>query len=77
MRKILRLNPILCDGSGLCSELIPERVELDSWGFPMVGDAPIGPGLMPHAKRAVALCPKLALRLEDVPDDQGKANNSR
>ncbi len=77
MRKILRVNPILCDGSGVCSELVPERVELDSWGYPMVSDAPIGPGLLPHAKRAVSLCPKLALRLEDAPDDPGRGNTHR
>jgi ferredoxin len=60
----LRVDPIACDGHGLCAELFPERVDLDDWGFPIVDPAPIPAGLEQHARRAVAACPKLALRLE-------------
>ena len=60
----LRLDPIVCDGRGVCAELFPERVSLDDWGFPIVDDAPIGRDLLDHARRAVTACPVLALRLE-------------
>ena len=30
----LRLDPIACEGHGLCSELFPERITLDDWGYP-------------------------------------------
>jgi ferredoxin len=59
----LSVNPIGCDGHGLCAELLPELVSLDDWGFPMVVDEDIPPQLMAAAKRAAHLCPKVALAL--------------
>jgi ferredoxin len=63
-RLTLRIDPIACDGHGLCAELFPERIELDEWGYPIIADEAIGPELRKHAQRAVAACPTLALRLE-------------
>jgi ferredoxin len=52
-----------CDAHGYCAELLPEVVELDEWGYPMItGD--IAPTDLAAARRAAAACPKLALRLE-------------
>jgi ferredoxin len=64
MRSRLRVNPIACDGHGLCAELFPERVTLDDWGYPIVDSAPIPRPLEHHARRAIDACPVLALRLE-------------
>ena len=61
---VLRVNPILCDGHGLCAELLPEAIELDEWGYPIIEQAPLPRSLEAHARRAVAACPVLALRLE-------------
>ena len=61
----LVLDPVACTGHGLCAELLPERIVLDDWGYPMV-DRSIPPGLMEHATRAVKVCPTLALRLRAV-----------
>jgi ferredoxin len=61
---VLGVNPILCDAHGLCAELLPERIELDEWGYPILDAAPIPPSLEAHARRAVDACPVLALRLE-------------
>jgi ferredoxin len=61
---VLRVNPILCDAHGLCGELLPERIELDEWGYPIIDEAPVPRSLEPHARRAVAACPLRALRLE-------------
>ncbi|HKF76791.1 MAG TPA: ferredoxin [Candidatus Dormibacteraeota bacterium] len=63
----LRVNPIRCDGHGLCAELFPERVELDDWGYPMIRPEPIGPDLLRAARKAVDACPVLALLLERDP----------
>jgi ferredoxin len=54
-----------CDGRGLCAELLPEMVRRDDWGFPLIAADVVPASLMAHAKRAVAACPTLALRLED------------
>jgi ferredoxin len=50
-----------CAGHGLCAKLLPEQITRDEWGFPVFAGAPIAPS---DARRAVALCPALALRLE-------------
>jgi ferredoxin len=60
----LKVNPIACTGHGLCAELLPERVSLDEWGYPIVSAEPIDRGLRPLARRAVTDCPALALLLQ-------------
>lgn len=67
MSKRLRLDPIACDGYGGCHELLPEMIAADRWGYPVVDDGPVPPELVRDARRAVRLCPKLALALEDAP----------
>ncbi len=60
----LGIDRIACDGRGLCAELFPERISLDEWGYPVVPDLSVPDALLGHARRAVAACPVLALRLE-------------
>ena len=60
----LRVNPLLCDAYGHCAELLPEVVELDEWGYPIVADDSVPRELLKDARRAVAACPRLALLLE-------------
>jgi ferredoxin len=62
--EILRVNPIACTGHGVCAELLPELIELDPWGYPIVPRAEIIGELLEHAERAVAACPVLALTLQ-------------
>jgi ferredoxin len=71
----LVIDPIACDGHGLCAELFPEGVFLDDWGFPRVRQTRVPPELLSHARRAVSACPKLALRLAHMPQhhDRGGA----
>ena len=68
MRARLRVNPILCTGYGMCAELLPERITLDDWGFPILDARPIGEDLWDHARRAVAACPTGALQLVSEPE---------
>ena len=69
----LRVNPIACDAHGLCAELLPELIELDEWGYPIV-ERPVPPQLRALAQRAVDACPTLALLLvdESAPDGRGR-----
>ena len=60
----LRVNPIRCDAYGHCAELLPELITLDEWGYPIVSDAPVPRPLEGDARRAVSMCPRLALLLE-------------
>jgi ferredoxin len=59
----LVVDPIACDGHGICAELFPERIVVDPWGFPIVDGADIPTGLVEHARRAATSCPRLALHL--------------
>jgi ferredoxin len=59
----LKVDRIRCDGAGLCAELLPELVTLDDWGYPIVRPGTVPPALLDHARRAVDVCPVLALRL--------------
>ena len=60
----LVIDRIACTGHGLCAELFPEQLALDEWGYPIQSDASISRGDTRHARRAVAACPALAMRLE-------------
>jgi ferredoxin len=64
----LRVDPTRCDAYGHCAELLPELIELDEWGYPIVGSEPIPAELHQAARRVAGACPKLALLLERVPD---------
>jgi ferredoxin len=48
----------------MCAELLPERISLDDWGYPLIAGEPIGPELEELARRAAAACPTFALTLE-------------
>jgi ferredoxin len=63
MSSELHVNPIACEAHGLCAELLPERISLDEWGYPLVDERPLPRELLEHARRAAAACPTLALRL--------------
>jgi ferredoxin len=60
----LRVNPIACTGHGVCAELLPELIELDPWGYPIVPADELTADVLPLAHRAVASCPALALTMQ-------------
>jgi ferredoxin len=60
----LRLNPIACEAHGMCAELLPERITLDEWGYPLIDDQPLSLDLVEHARRAAQACPTFALLLQ-------------
>ena len=57
------VDPVACDGAGVCAELLPERIHLDPWGFPIIDTEAIPTALVDHARRAATSCPRLALTL--------------
>jgi ferredoxin len=59
----LRVDPIACDGRGLCAEVLPELISLDDWGFPIIREGAVPVHLRAAASEAVRMCPKLALML--------------
>jgi ferredoxin len=65
MSKRVRVNPIACEAHGMCAELLPERITLDDWGYPVIDGRPLQPDLVSHAIRAAQACPTLALLLAD------------
>jgi ferredoxin len=68
----LVVDRIKCDGRGLCAEILPELIRLDSWGYPILASGPIPPHLMGLAERAVDDCPVLAIALRRTqPQKQG------
>ena len=52
-----------CRGHGLCAHIVPELVQLDEQGYPVMLDMPVPPWLEHGARRAADMCPGLALRL--------------
>ena len=57
------LDPIACDGHGVCAELFPEGITLDDWGYPIMREGDVPPYLERHARRAASACPSLALKI--------------
>ena len=63
----LHIDWTRCDGRGLCTELLPDLLDRDDWGFPLVRNRSRDPEVPEEsarfAKEAVKRCPRLALRL--------------
>ncbi|HEY4333894.1 MAG TPA: ferredoxin [Ilumatobacteraceae bacterium] len=66
MKLRIRVDIIACDGRGVCADLLPERIVLDDWGYPIIDPRPLSAIDLVHARRAVAACPVLALRLDPL-----------
>ncbi len=67
----LHIDWTRCDGRGLCIELLPEVLTDDDWNYPLAldgsgNDVQLPRSLRVHAERAVAQCPRAALRLSQV-----------
>ena len=62
----LRVDWPACRARGLCHEVLPELVDLDEWGYPLVRGQ-VTEDLLAGAREAVRVCPRLALRLLPEP----------
>lgn len=71
------VNPIACKAHGMCAELLPERITLDDWGYPILDGRPLPPDLLKHAHRAAEACPTFALLLQGQNDDAALSPSTR
>jgi len=60
----LRVDPLACDGIGICSHLAPGLIAVDSWGYPIVSREALGERELRPAQAAVTGCPRRALFLQ-------------
>ncbi len=74
MSQTLGVNPIACTGHGVCAELLPELIELDEWGYPIIDGGELPLSLEREARKAVAACPALALKLMKARGVRGDAS---
>jgi ferredoxin len=65
MTKQLRVDWPSCKGRGLCHEILPEAIQLDEWGYPLVV-SDIDEDKIGLAREAVKICPTLALRMVEA-----------
>ena len=63
----LAVDWTLCQGHGLCADIVPELIRLGPDGYPALADAAVPMHLRGRAQRAVRRCPALALRIEQAP----------
>lgn len=65
----LHIDWTRCDRRGLCVELLPELLDRDDWGYPLVRNGSREPDIdsshVKYTKDAVKRCPRLALHLLD------------
>jgi ferredoxin len=79
MSTFLHIDWTRCDGRGLCTELLAGVLDRDDWGYPVARgragrdrtDVPLAEGDLEAARDAVALCPVLALTLQQDPRREG------
>jgi ferredoxin len=64
--KELQIDWTRCEGRGLCAQVLPDAIGLDEWGYPLIRRARFASDDLIDARRAVAVCPTLALRLETI-----------
>jgi ferredoxin len=64
----LHVDPIACDGIGICSHMVSELITVDSWGYPIVTKRALTAREVKRAKAAIAACPRQALYLTESSD---------
>jgi ferredoxin len=60
-KRRLRLDPVACDGVGICAHLAPDLIRLDTWGYPIVAATALDGASERQATAATAACPRKAL----------------
>jgi ferredoxin len=63
-REVLRIDPIACDGVGICAHVAPDLITADRWGYPIIRNGSLCDRLERQARAAVRACPHRALFLD-------------
>jgi len=59
------IDPIACEGLGMCAHQAPEVIALDPWGYPLIDSEDLTGDLAASARRAIKACPRRALYAAD------------
>lgn len=70
----LAIDWTACRARGVCSELLPERIVLDEWGYPLLDPTPVPMSSEAFVRQAVNACPTRALRLQRTPANTAPAD---
>jgi ferredoxin len=62
----LVLNPLLCNGHGICMLMAKDVIGLDQWGFPILLLEELSGHTLAAAQHAVRACPAGALSLVHI-----------
>ena len=62
--QLLRIDPTLCAGVGMCAHVAFSIVRLDPWGYPVLPGDALGERQVAEANRAIRACPRHALFME-------------
>lgn len=74
-----RVNPVKCQGHGICTEILPSLFVRDEWGFAQAAARDVETAERPDLDRAVEECPVRAIRVivsagsrtfEKTPDEE-------
>lgn len=57
----LSIDPVACDGLGMCAHQAPDVIELDPWGYPVTSQERLEGTQAEQAQRAIRACPRKAL----------------
>lgn len=57
----LRIDPVACDGLGMCAHLAPDVIQLDPWGYAIFDNEELTGEEAAQARRAIKGCPRKAL----------------
>lgn len=60
----VRVDPIRCEGIGMCAHLAGDVIRIDPWGFPIVPSGPLTAREVVALERAASGCPRQALRMD-------------
>lgn len=63
VESVLRVDPVACEGIGMCAHLAPGVIGLDSWGFPVLPERSLTGRDLRAGRTAAAGCPRRALFL--------------
>ncbi len=69
----LKVDRLACTGKGICASLLPEAIDLDEWGYPILDETRVDPEM---GDIAISLCPARALYWATAPTSAGSASSS-
>ena len=73
VRVRLRVDPIKCKAHGMCDELIPERIRMDDWGYPIIDPRALPPDLSTSLGAPSLRAPARALSIDAVGEAGARA----